>query len=124
MATVNVTPESSVNNQPIGTTLVVHGPVQAQSADNGIRLLQAGSQVFLNDRIITGESGMISILFGDAARTQLDLGRMSDVVLDEDVFQGSPEDFGEATAEVEQIQEALLTGTFDPTTDLEPTAAG
>ena len=35
MATVNVTPESSVNNQPIGTTLVVLGPVQAQSANYG-----------------------------------------------------------------------------------------
>ena len=120
MTTVDITP----NSQPIGTTLIVQGTVEAQSADNSLRLLQADSPVFLYDRIITGNNGTITILFGDAAHTQLDLGSMSDVLLDEDVFPGTPTDFSEATAEVEQIQEALLAGTFDPATDLEPASAG
>lgn len=120
MITADITP----NSQPIGTTLIVYGTVEAQSADNGLRLLQADSPVFLYDRIITGNNGTITILFGDAAHTQLDLGRMSDVLLDEDVFPGTLTDFSETTAEVEQIQEALLAGTFDPTTDLEPASAG
>gem|GEM_PF-1138006 len=115
----------SSNNQSIGTASVVHGTVEARSADNSVRVLQANSPVYFNDRIITGNNGMISIVFGDAAQTQLDLGRMSDVLLNEDVFQGpSPAEFSEAAAEVEQIQEALVAGDFDPTTDLEAPAAG
>ncbi|OGR18373.1 MAG: hypothetical protein A2X81_10400 [Desulfobacterales bacterium GWB2_56_26] len=125
MNAINTTPDNNTTSQPIGTISVVNGTVQAQAAANGVRTLQVGSPVFLNDRIMTGDNGMISIVFGDAARTQLDLGRMSDVVLNEDTLQYAlPEEFSDAVAEVDQIQEALLTGTFDPTTDLEPTAAG
>lgn len=125
MATAHTILESSSSSQSIGTALVVSGIVQAQSPGQDVRILQTGSPIFFNDRIITGNDGMISIMFGDAARTQLDLGRLSDVVINEDALQFAlPEDFSDAVAEVEQIQEALLAGTFDPTTDLEPTAAG
>jgi T1SS-143 domain-containing protein len=125
MATSNSNQANISGNQPIGTAQIVQGTVHAQSADNSVRVLQANSPVFLNDRIITGENGMISITFSDASRTQLDLGRTSDVLLNEEVFQETtPAEFSEATAEVAQIQEALIAGEFDPTTDIEPTAAG
>lgn len=120
----NTSPQNNAN-QPIGTATIVYGTVK-DIADNGtVRVLQPNSQVFANDRIMTGSDGMISIVFGDAANTQLDLGRMSDTTLDEDVFQGDITfDPTDATAEVEQIQEALLAGEFDPTTELEAPAAG
>ncbi|MDK9708582.1 MAG: retention module-containing protein, partial [Desulforhopalus sp.] len=128
MATANINQGDGSGNLLVGKVLVAHGSVQAQSANSAIRVLQPGSPIFMNDRIITGNEGMISILFNDAAGTQLDLGRMSDVVIDDDVFQEAgaegPASFSEATAEVEQVQEALIAGEFDPTTDFEPTAAG
>jgi VCBS repeat-containing protein len=99
------------------------GTVQAQTHDGTIRILQPNSPIFANDRIITGKDGMISIVFEDA--TQLDLGRMADVQIDEDIFLGqAPPDISEAAADVEKIQQALAEGTFDPTTDLEAPAAG
>ncbi len=111
--------------QVVGNVSIVNGTVQAESANGETRVLAHGAQIFANDRIITGEDGAISIVFLDPGQTQLDLGRMSDMVLTEDVFQaGFPTDLEEATADIEQIQEALLSGEFDPTTDLEATAAG
>ncbi len=88
MASEQTTTGSINENQAVGKVLIVKGNVQAQSPDGAIRILQTNSPVFANDRIITGQDGMISIVFGDAGRTQLDLGRMSDVLIDEDVFQG------------------------------------
>ena len=80
----------------------------------------------MNDRILTGSSGAVSIVFDDPAGTQLDLGRLTDMVIDREVFGGATEaDAATAAADVEQIQQALEAGQeFDPTTELEATAAG
>lgn len=125
MATDTTTTQNENGNQAVGKALIVYGSVQAQTPDGAIRILQPNSPIFANDRIITGGDGMISIVFGDPGNTQLDLGRMSDVQIDEDVFQGNiPADINDATAEVEKIQQALLDGNLDPTVDLEAAAAG
>jgi len=124
MATSSSIENSGAGSQPVGTVVVVRGTVQAVAADNSVRLLEAGSQVFLGERIVTGNDGMISIALGGGADGQLDLGRMSDVLINSDLFPAAPGDFTEAVAEVEQVQQALLAGDFDPTTDFEPTAAG
>ena len=125
MASEQTTTGSINENQAVGRVLIVKGSVQAQSPDGAIRILQTDSPVFANDRIITGLDGMISVVFGDAGRTQLDLGRMTDVLIDEDVFQGEvPADISDVTAEVERIQQALVDGDIDPTVDLEAPAAG
>lgn len=101
--------------QQIGTTLVAYGTVQAQFEDNGVRVIETNSPVFLNDRITTDAQGMITIVFNDTDATQLDLDRMANVLLNEDVFQGgTPAEIGDAAAEAEQIQEVLLTGGADP----------
>ncbi|WP_183350735.1 retention module-containing protein, partial [Desulfoprunum benzoelyticum] len=111
--------------QIVGKVQIVHGTVRAQAADGTIRVLQTNDPIFANERIITGADGMIAIAFGDAANTRLDLGRMSDVLIDEDVFSGEvPADLGDAAAEVASIQQALTDESFDPTTDLEAPAAG
>ena len=66
-----------------------------------------------------------SINFNDTDHTVLTLGRNSDVVINEEVYDQEPsEDFAAATSEVEDIQKALEQGEFDPTTELEATAAG
>jgi len=111
--------------QVVGKVQIIHGTVKAQAADGTVRVLQANDPIFANERIITGTDGMIAIAFGDAANTRLDLGRMSDVLIDEDVFSGeAPADLGDAAAEVASIQQALTNENFDPTTDLEAPAAG
>ncbi|MFT5700504.1 MAG: T1SS-143 domain-containing protein [Desulforhopalus sp.] len=125
MANDNNSPQSSGNSsQPIGSAIVVYGKVEAQAPDGTIRVLIPNSPVFLGERIISSSNGSVSIVFDDGLGTQLDLGRMSDMLLDEDVYQDGPQDLSEVLAEVEDIQEALLAGDFDPTTELEAPAAG
>ena len=96
--------------QPIGNVVVVFGTVKAQSADGVERILQPNSPVFLNDRLNTGIEGAISIVFNDAANTQLDLGRMTEMIIDNSVLAAEEVDLQEVTAEVEAIQEALESG--------------
>jgi len=124
MATSQPINNTGTGSQVVGKVMTVQGVVKAQAPDNSVRILEVGSPIFLGERIITGDSGMISIALGDGLGTRLDLGRMSDVLVDGDLFPGEPGDFSEAVAEVEQVQQALLAGEFDPTTDFEPTAAG
>lgn len=125
MATENTTPQNITENQAVGKALLVSGQVQAQSPDGALRPVEANGTIFANDRIITGTDGRISIVFGDSGQSRLDLGRMSDVIIDEDVFQAdAPVDLNEVTAEVERIQQALLDENFDPTEGLPAPAAG
>ncbi|WP_051305918.1 retention module-containing protein [Desulfogranum mediterraneum] len=108
--------------QQVGTSFIVYGTVKAVGEDGFERLLAPNSPVFANERIVTGPDGSISIVFADG-EIQLDLGRMSEVVLDEEVFAGE-ESAGDGAATVEDIQLALEDETFDPTLQLEPPAAG
>ena len=86
-------------------------------------MLKVNSPVFADDRIITGDDGSVSIVFDTSTNIQLDLGRMSNVVIDEDVYGVvSPSVSAEASAEQEAIQKALLAG--DQPLELDATAAG
>ena len=124
MATSQPIENSGAGSQVVGQVMTVVGTVKAQAADNSVRILEVGSPIYFGERIITGDNGMVSIVLNDGMGGRLDLGRMSDVLVDGDLFPGEAGDFGEAVAEVEQVQQALLAGDFDPTTDFEPTAAG
>jgi hypothetical protein len=125
MAPENTTAPTGNENSAVGKVLIISGTVQAQSPDGTVRTLQVNSPIYPSDRIITGESGMISIAFNDADQNQLDLGRLSDVLITEDIFLGTtPVDMSETIAEVEAIQQALLNQEIDPTEDLEAPAAG
>ena len=87
--------------------------------------MTANSPVFAGVQIVTGHDGMVPIIFDDAAQTRLDAGRESNITLTEDIYQGTlPEDVSQVSAQVEEIQQALLTGQVDPTAMLEATAAG
>ena len=110
-------------HQVTGKVAILHGTVKAVSPDGTVRMLKINSPVFADDHIITGDDGSVSIVFDTSHHTQLDLGRMSNVVIDEDVYGvASPDVSAEASAEQEAIQKALLAG--DQPLVLDATAAG
>lgn len=123
---MNNSVEHGHTEDAIGIVKLVIGEVLAENPDGKTRTLQVNSPVFFNDTIITGAPGMTSIVFNDSAGSQLDLGRMSTVLIDEDVYPETegPTVMSNETADIEDIQQGLLAGTLDPTTELEATAAG
>jgi len=115
--------QASGTNQAVGKAFIIYGKVKAVSEDGATRVLSVNSPIFAFDRIITEGDGSVSIMLDGPPPTQLDIGRMSDIVIDEDVYAGvAPEDVAEATADAEQIQQALLEGGEE--IELEATAAG
>jgi Ca2+-binding RTX toxin-like protein len=117
------TTATGAGSQVVGKVFVLYGTVKAVATDGTVRVLTPNSPIYADDRIITGADGSISIKFDGPPVTQLDLGRMTEIVIDEDVYGGvSPEVATEAAADAEKIQEALLAG--DEEIDLEATAAG
>ncbi|MFO8090335.1 MAG: retention module-containing protein, partial [Desulfatiglandaceae bacterium] len=115
--------QTSGANEVVGKVFILYGKVKAISPDGTVRILTVNSPVFAFDRIVTEDDGTVSILLEGPPPVHLDIGRMSDIVIDEDVFQPvTPGEIAEATAEVEEIQQALLEGEGD--IELEPTAAG
>jgi hypothetical protein len=125
MADIENTQGTETGNQVIGKVSILYGTVRAISSDGTTRVLALNSPVYADDRIITESDGSVSIVLDDPAQTQLDIGRMSDIILDEDVYGGAaPEDVAEAAAEIEEIQEALLAGDDMGDVEMEATAAG
>jgi hypothetical protein len=125
MATAENTTGTETGNQVVGHVAILYGTVKAISSDGTERLLTLNSPIFANDTIVTESDGRVSIVMDDGAQSQIDLGRMSEVIIDEDIYQdASSEEISDAATEVEQIQEALLAEDFDPTLELEAAAAG
>ncbi len=112
-------------DRAVGEAVIVQGTVRALAADGMERLLLPGSPVYAGDRVITGPDGMVSLIFADHEQTQLDLGRLSELLLDRDVYgdalSTNPDD---GDSDVIAMQEALQDGDFDPTMVSEPPAAG
>ncbi len=125
MATANASTGTGSANQEAGKVFIVYGKAKAISSDGTERALGPNSPIFEYDRIITESDGKLSIILNDPAQTQIDIGRMSDIYIDEDVFAGATqEEIAEVAAEVEEIQEAIMAEDFDPTIELEAAAAG
>ncbi len=125
MADIETTPVTETGNQVVGKVSILYGTVKAMSPDGTVRVLDVNSPVYAEDHIITESDGSVSIVLDDPAQTHLDIGRMSDVVIDEDVYGGAaPEDVAQASAEVQEIQQALLAGDETIDVDMEATAAG
>jgi Ca2+-binding RTX toxin-like protein len=123
--TDNVQNQASENgNQPVGSVVILYGSVRAVATDGAERVLAPGSPVFLGDHIVTGPDGMVSIFFEENG-SQLDLGRMSEAFIDQEVAGGSAaEAAAEIAAEVADIQEALEQGDIEQILDLPAPAAG
>ncbi|UCH46143.1 MAG: retention module-containing protein [Nitrospiraceae bacterium] len=125
MAASEQTSNTASGSQAVGKVVILYGTVKAIAPDGSERILALNSPVFADENIVTESDGRVSIILNDAAETHLDIGRMSTVVLDQDVVGGvTADEIADATAEVEQIQEALLAEGFDPTVELEAPAAG
>jgi hypothetical protein len=125
MATAENTTGTDPGNQVVGKVVILYGNVKAISIDGTERVLGPNSPIFAYDRIITESDGRVSIIMDDPAQSQIDVGRMSHIIIDEDIFAGvTAEDVAAAAADIEQIQEALLAEGFDPTVELEAPAAG
>ena len=113
-----------------GIVKAVTGIVKAIAVDGTERILQAGDRVLPNEQIITGDGGAIAVEFSDG--TTMDLGRNSDVTLNEATlisYEGnklaSPTLVEDAQGEVAAIQEVLAEdGTFDPSKLDAPAAGG
>ena len=114
----------TASEQPVvGKVFILYGTVQAVSPDGTVRLLAPNSPIFADDHVITGGDGSVSIQFAGPPVTQLDLGRMTEIVVDQDVYAAAtPEAVSESTADADQVNQTLLEG--DQTIELEATAAG
>jgi len=114
---------AGTENQVVGKVFILYGTVKAVSPDGTVRVLAPNSPIYADDRIITESDGSVSLQFDGPPVTQLDLGRMTEIVIDEDVYAGvAPEVVSEAAAEAEQVQQSLLEK--DQPIELEATAAG
>jgi hypothetical protein len=112
------------NSQPIGKAFIVHGLVKAVSPEGGERILVPNSPIYAGDRIITGSDGSIAVAFNEQ-QEQLFLGRMTDVLVDEDIYGNiDQEGIASMVAQLEDIQAALEDENFDPSVDLPAPAAG
>lgn len=99
-----------------GNVVTLNGSVYIQKpSESNLSILQQGDQVFINDTIITGLDGQLTVKLEDGQT--LVMGRDSKMLLNEGLI-GSQSD---ASAELETLQEAVLAGDFDL---LEDTAAG
>lgn len=110
-----------------GNVTFLTGVVKAVSANGEERILKYGDRVYVGDQIITDQAGTIIIELENGS--ELDLGRNTETVLDQETlnpsFGISAEDIAEAKQEVQATQEALLKDqNFDPTAEQEAPAAG
>ncbi len=87
----------------VGLAVVVQGSVRVKSADGVIKVIEPNAQIFLDDHIDTGSGGAVSIVWNDSAAGQLDLGRMSSTIIDEDVAGGTLPDLGDVAVEAGQV---------------------
>jgi len=93
----------------VGKVVILYGTVKAISPDGTVRVMGPNSLVFANDKIITESDGSVSIILEGMPPIHLDLGRMSQIVLDQDVLSG-PGTPADALAEADKVQQALLAG--------------
>lgn len=99
--------DTSSGTPAIGTALVVYGSVKVESTDGVTKTIQPNEQIKLADRVDTGQDGSITVVFNNDA-DNLELGRMTDMVIDQDVFQaGDDLDLANVTVAPELLQDIL-----------------
>ncbi len=109
----------------IGHALVVAGTVRVESANGVSRLIEPNSQIFLGDQIDTGSAGSVSVVLNDNAGTQLELGRMSEMIIDDDVIGDALPDLGDVAVEAGLVNDLLQNWeSFEPIALLETIVPG
>jgi len=111
MAKMAKDPAGYTGHPAVGKVIIIYGHVKAIAADGTVRVLKLNSLVYADDRIVTQSDGSVSIILDGTPPIHLDLGRMTEVALDEDVFGiAGPSVTADAAAEAEAIRQALLAG--------------
>ncbi|OUR73295.1 hypothetical protein A9Q78_04005, partial [Methylophaga sp. 41_12_T18] len=105
----------------IGTVSILIGTATATSADGTVRTLHIGDIIYADDLISTGPSAALEITFADGSL--MDLGRSSQLVLDDAVYDPNVVAEADVGTDADAIQQAILAG-VDPTQVTEATAAG
>ena len=85
----------------IGIVNILIGTATATADDGTVRHLQHGDKIYSGELLSTGSEGAIEIEFADGS--VMDLGRNSQMVLDDAVYQSDP------IVEADVIQQATLT---------------
>lgn len=107
----------------VGQALIVDGTVKVDSVNGMSSVLQPNGQIFLGDRIDTGNNGEALIILNDGDHTQLNLGSMSEVCIDDDVVAGSLPDFSDVAMEVGLAADLLQNWeSLEPLTEFEAVA--
>ncbi len=109
-----------------GIVISLTGVVKAIATDGTERVLNIGDRVFIDEQVVSGDSGTVAIEYADGL--VMDLGRNAQSILDDGIlnldFDIKPKDVS-PEEEVQATQAALLQNkNFDPTVDLEAPAAG
>lgn len=108
----------------VGQALIVSGAVHLRSADGVSQTVKPNSPIHLDDRIDTGADGAVSILFADGENTQLDIGSMSSMIVDDDVTGTILPEMGDVAVEAGLLADLLQDWEdFEPLVPLEAIAA-
>ena len=91
----------------IGKALIVDGTVRIESINGLSQIIRPNAPIHLDDRIETGSDGSVSIALTTENASQLDLGRMSQMIIDEDVAGGSLPDFSDVAVEAGPLTDLL-----------------
>ena len=99
----------------IGRVFSLYGKVRAIAPDGTVRVLLVDTPVFAMERIVTGGDGGVAIVFDGQPPVRIDIGGMSEVILDEDVCGGvGVTDVADAAAAAEEVQAMLEGGGGSP----------
>jgi hypothetical protein len=109
----------------VGQALIVSGAVQVRSAGGVSQTVRPNSPIHLDDQIDTGADGAVSIIFADGENSQLDMGSMSSLVVDEDVTGTTLPELGDVTVEAGSLVNLLEHWEdFEPLAPLEAIVPG
>ncbi len=92
----------------IGTVSILIGTATATSADGTVRTLHIGDIIYADDLISTGPSAALEITFADGSL--MDLGRSSQLVLDDAVYDPNVVAEADVGTDADAIQQAILAG--------------
>ncbi|MFO8088248.1 MAG: hypothetical protein R6U13_00275 [Desulfatiglandaceae bacterium] len=100
--------QAAGGNEAVGTVSVLYGNVKAVSADGMVKVLSVNAPIFSFDRVVTEDDGRVSIVLDGDPPEHLDIGRSSDILIDEDVFgEATPADIAAASASANDVREIL-----------------
>jgi hypothetical protein len=101
--------QAAGTNEAVGKVSVLYGNAKAVSVDGMVKVLSVNTPIFAFDRVVTDNDSGVSIVFDGDPPTHLDIGRASDILIDEDVFgESTAVDIAGAAAGMDDVREIIL----------------